>query len=102
MAYSVGQRTQEIGLRMALGAGQGRVMRLILRQGLTLVGGGVVLGLGGALVVSRFIGALLFGSAWDPVSFVGASLALVGVAALASFLPAVRASRVDPLVALRE
>jgi predicted permease len=102
MAYSVGQRTQEIGLRMALGAGQSQVMSLVLRQGLTLVGAGVALGVAGALIVSRFIGSLLFGSAQDPVSFITASLALIVVAALASFLPALRASRVDPLVALRE
>jgi putative ABC transport system permease protein len=102
MAHTVGQRTQEIGLRMALGAGQGQVMGLVLRQGLALVGAGVVLGVAGALAVSRFVGSLLFGSAYDPVSFVTASLALIAVAAIASFLPARRASRVDPLVALRE
>lgn len=102
MAYSVGQRTQEIGLRMALGAGPGQVLGLVLRQGLTLVGAGVVLGVAGALGVSQLIGSLLFGSAYDPMSFIGASVALVGVAAIASFLPARRASRVDPLVALRE
>jgi predicted permease len=102
MAYSVGQRTQEIGLRMALGAGQSQVMRLVLQQALTLVGTGAVLGVAGALVVSRFIGALLYGSSYDPLSFVTASLALLAVATLASFLPARRASRVDPLIALRE
>jgi predicted permease len=102
MAYSVGQRTREIGLRMALGAAQGQVLRLVLRQGLTLVAAGAILGVAGALVVSRFIGSLLFGSAQDPLSFAAASLALVAVAAIASFLPARRASRVDPLVALRE
>jgi predicted permease len=102
MAYSVNQRTQEIGLRMALGAGQGQVMSLVLKQALTLVGSGVVLGVGGALIVSRFIGSLLYGSATDPVSFVTASIALIAVATIASFLPARRASRVDPLVALRE
>ena len=102
MAHSVGQRTQEIGLRMALGAGRPAVLRLILKQALTLVGTGTVLGLAGALVVSRFIGSLLFGSATDAASFIVASLALLAVAAIASFLPARRASRVDPLVALRE
>jgi predicted permease len=102
MAHTVGQRTQEIGLRMALGAGQGQVMGLVLRQGLLLVGAGVALGVAGALAVSRFVGSLLFGSAYDPVSFVTASLALIAVAAIASFLPARRASRVDPLIALRE
>jgi predicted permease len=102
MAYSVGQRTQEIGLRMALGAGPRAVLRLVLQQGLTLVGAGVALGVAGALGVSQLIQSLLFGSARDPLSFIGASVALVAVAAMASFLPALRASRVDPLVALRE
>jgi len=102
MAYSVGQRTQEIGLRMALGAGPRAVLRLVLQQGLTLVGAGVALGVAGALGVSQLIQSLLFGSARDPLSFIAASAALVAVAALASFLPALRASRVDPLVALRE
>src|SRR5262249_6289162 len=102
MAYSVGQRTQEIGLRMALGAGPSQVLRLVLKQGLTLVGIGVILGVAGAFGVSRLIQSLLFGSARDPLSFIAASAALIAVAALASFLPARRASRVDPLVALRE
>ena len=102
MAHSVGQRTQEIGLRMALGAAQGQVMGLIMRQGLVLVGTGVLIGIAGALVVSSWIGSLLFGSAYDPVSFVVATASLMAVAAIASFLPARRASRVDPLVALRE
>jgi len=102
LAYSVAQRTHEIGLRMALGAGRGQVLQLVLRQGLTLVAIGVVLGLAGALGVSRLIQSLLFGSAYDPVGFAAASVALLAVATLASFLPARRASRVDPLVALRE
>ncbi len=102
MAYSVGQRTQEIGLRMALGAGPAQVLRLVLQQGLTLVAVGVALGVAGALGVSQLIQSLLFGSARDPLSFIAASAALVAVAAIASFLPALRASRVDPLVALRE
>jgi predicted permease len=102
MAYSVGQRTQEIGLRMALGAAPGQVLGLVMRQGLTLVGAGVALGVAGALAVSRLLGALLYGSAQDPLSFVSASATLVAVAAVASLLPARRASRVDPLVALRE
>jgi predicted permease len=102
MAYSVAQRTQEIGLRMALGAGPGQVLRLVLRQGLALVAVGVVLGVLGALGVSQLIESLLFGSAHDPWSYVGASLALMAVATVASLLPARRASRVDPLIALRE
>jgi putative ABC transport system permease protein len=102
MAYSVGQRTQEIGLRMALGAGPGQVLRLVLQQGLTLVAIGTALGVAGALGLSRLLQSLLFGSAYDPLSFIAASAALIAVAAVASFLPALRASRVDPLVALRE
>jgi len=102
MAYSVGQRTQEIGLRMALGAGPGRMLGLVLRQGLTLVGIGVVIGVAGAFALSRFLQSLLFGSASDPLAFVGASAALLVVATIASLLPALRASRIDPLVALRE
>jgi putative ABC transport system permease protein len=102
MAYSVGQRTQEIGLRMALGAGPARVLGVVLRQGLTLVGIGVAVGVVAAFGVARLIQSQLFGSAYDPLSFIGASAILLAVAAVASFLPARRASRVDPLVALRE
>jgi ABC-type antimicrobial peptide transport system permease subunit len=102
MAYSVGQRTREIGLRMALGADRRHVLGLVLRQGLMLVGAGVVLGVAGALAVARLIQSLLFGSAYDLPSFLGASAILILVAAVASFLPARRASLVDPLTALRE
>jgi len=102
MAYSVGQRTQEIGLRMALGAAPAGVLWLVMRQGLTLVGVGVTLGVGGAFAVSRLIQSLLYGSANDILSFAGASMALILVASLASLLPARRASHVDPLIALRE
>ena len=102
MSYSVGQRTREIGLRMALGAGRQAVLALVLRQGLTLVGAGVVVGVAGALAASRLVGTLLFASPSDPVSFVGASAALVAVALVASLVPARRASRVDPIIALRD
>jgi predicted permease len=102
MAYSVGQRTQEIGLRMALGAGQRQVLGLVLRQGLSLVGIGIALGLALALAVSRSMASLLFGSPRDPMSFVVASAALLLVATVACLIPARRASRVDPLSALRE
>ena len=102
MAYSVGRRTREIGLRMALGAPQGHVLMLVMRQGMTLVGIGVALGLASAFWISGYLGALLFGSSRDPVSFLAAAGALLVVAAIASFLPARRASRVDPLIALRE
>jgi predicted permease len=102
MSYTVGQRTREIGLRMALGASPWTAMTLVLRQGMTLVGLGVVIGVMGGRAVSQYIAALLYGSANDATSFAGASLALLVVAALASLLPARRASRVDPIVALRE
>jgi putative ABC transport system permease protein len=102
MSYSVGQRTREIGLRMALGAGRGDVLGLVLRQGLTLVGAGVVLGVAGALAASRLVRTLLFQSPSDPLSFIGASGALIAVAVLASLVPARRASRVDPVITLRD
>jgi macrolide transport system ATP-binding/permease protein len=102
MAYSVAQRTREIGIRMALGARSQNVLSMVVGQGMTLVGGGVALGLIAAFAVTRLIGSLLFGvGAADPVTFVIASLLLVGVAALASYLPARRATKVDPLIALR-
>jgi predicted permease len=101
MAYQVNQRNQEIGLRMALGAASGDVLGMILKQSMTLVGIGTLIGLGAAFAVSYLIQAILYGSAQDPLTFVGVPLALVGVALVASLLPALRASRVDPLVALR-
>jgi putative ABC transport system permease protein len=102
MAYSVAQRTREIGIRMALGARSQNVLSLVVRQGMALVMGGVALGLIGAFAVTRLIGSLLFkvGVA-DPATFVIASLLLMGVAALAGYLPARRATKVDPLIALR-
>ena len=103
MAYSVNQREREIGLRMALGAAQNSVLRLILTQGMSLVLAGVLIGFVGALFVGRLLSRMLFGvSAGDPISVAGAALVLLLVALLACYLPARRASRVDPLVALRE
>jgi predicted permease len=102
MAYSVSQRQHEIGLRMALGAGQPAVLGQVLRQGMTLVAVGLVLGLAASFGVSRLVSTLLYGvSATDPITFAGVSTLLVLVALAASFVPAFRASRVDPLVALR-
>jgi predicted permease len=102
MAYSIAQRTREIGIRMALGARTQNVLSMVIRQGMTLVGIGVALGLIAAFAVTRLIGSLLFGvGAADPVTFVIASLLLVSVAALAGYLPARRATKVDPLIALR-
>jgi predicted permease len=103
MAYSVSQRKREIGLRMALGAAQASVLRLILRQGMSLVVMGVLIGFTAALLVGRLLSRMLYGvSASDPVSLAGAALVLLAIALLACYLPARWASRVDPLVALRE
>ncbi len=103
MAYSVNQRKREIGVRMALGAARQSVLRLILKQGMSLVLTGVVIGLGASLLAGRLLARMLYGvSASDPVSVAVAAIVLSVVALLACYLPARRASRVDPLVALRE
>ena len=102
MSYSVNQRTREIGIRMALGAGQRDVRGMIVRQGLWLAVGGVAVGLAAALALARLVTNLLFGvSGADPVTFVAVPLVLLAVAVAATLLPALRASRVDPVEALR-
>jgi predicted permease len=102
MAYSVSRRTREIGVRVALGARSGDVRGMILRQGLRTILAGVALGTVGSLALTRTVRSLLFGvSASDPLTFVGVTLVLVGAALLACYLPARRATRVDPVVALR-
>jgi predicted permease len=103
MSYTVAQRTREIGIRMALGAGRGNVMGLVLKQGVTLVTAGVVLGLAAAVpLIKIFVAGLLFGvSAFDPLTFIGTSGVLLVVSLLASYVPARRATKVDPLIALR-
>jgi putative ABC transport system permease protein len=101
MAYSVTQRTREIGIRMALGAEHAGVLRMVLRHGVKLTCLGVAIGLVAAFGTTRLIASLLFVSPTDGWAFVAVSVSLAAVALLASFLPARRAARVDPLVALR-
>jgi len=102
LSFAVSQRTQEIGLRMALGAERKRVLRMVVRQGLTLAAIGVLFGLVGAFGVTRVIRTLLYRvTPTDPVSFVGVAAFLTLIAVLASYLPARRATTVDPVVALR-
>ncbi len=102
ISYSVAQRTHEIGIRLALGAQKSDVLKLVLGQGMILAAIGVAIGLIGAFVVTRVMATLLYGvSATDSVTFISTSLLLVGMALLACYVPARRASRVDPMVALR-
>jgi putative ABC transport system permease protein len=100
--YSVAQRTHEIGVRIALGAGRRDIFKLVVGHGMALALVGVGIGLGGALALTRLIAGLLYGvSPNDPWTFVAVSLLLAGVALLACYLPARRAMKVDPMVALR-
>jgi ABC-type antimicrobial peptide transport system permease subunit len=102
MAYSVKQRTQEIGIRLALGAEADQVKNMVVFQGMRLTLAGVVIGIAAAFGLTRFIASFLFGvDAWDPFVFVSVPLVLSLVALLAVWLPARRASRVNPIDALR-
>jgi putative ABC transport system permease protein len=102
LAYSVSQRTGEIGVRMALGASRQGVLRLIVREGMRVAVVGIGLGLLGGLALGRALSSLVFGVAVrDPLTFIGVGVALGSVALAACVLPALRASRVDPIVALR-
>jgi len=102
ISYIVSERTHEIGIRIALGAGRRGILQMVLRQGLGLAIAGAAVGLVGAAVVSRLMAGLLYGvRPADPLTFAGVALLLIGVALLACYIPARRAMRVDPLVALR-
>jgi ABC-type antimicrobial peptide transport system permease subunit len=102
MAFSVEQRTQELGIRMALGAQAPQLRNMVLGQGMVLTVIGVVIGLGAAFWLTRFLASFLFGvKAWDPLAFVVTPLLLGAVALAATWIPALRATRVDPITALR-
>jgi putative ABC transport system permease protein len=101
-AYSAARRTREIGIRMALGAQQQEVFALLLRQSMVLIAFGVALGVAASAALTRFLGSMLFDvRPTDPATFLTVILLLVGVAALACWVPARRAMRIDPMVALR-
>ena len=103
ISYTVAQRAHEIGVRAALGASSGALVRMVLAGGMTLAGVGLVVGAAGALALTRLLGTLLVGvSARDPITLVAAAVVLSAVAFLACYVPARRAAKLDPLVALRE
>ncbi len=102
MAYLVNQGTRELGIRIALGASQRNILSLVVRQGMALAFSGVMIGLAAAFLLTRLIRSLLFGvEATDPITFAGISLLLAMIALLASYIPAQRAARIDPLTSLR-
>ena len=103
ISYSVRQRAKEMGLRVALGAQKSDVIKLVVGQGILLALLGVGLGVLGALWLTRFLESLLFGvTLADPVTFVTISVGLIGTALVASYIPALRATRLDPVITLRE
>ncbi len=103
ISYSVRQRTREIGVRMAFGADEKNIVRLVVGRGMVLGCAGVGVGIVAAFVSTRMVSSLLYGvSALDPITFLGIPLLLVGVTVVASYVPARRAMRVDPVEALRD
>ncbi len=102
MSYAVAQRTRELGIRNALGSSGSRILRLVARQGMTLVAGGVILGLVGAAALTRLLSGLLYGvSPLDPVTWIAACVLLIAAGLIATIIPSIRATRVDPLTAMR-
>jgi putative ABC transport system permease protein len=102
IAYSVAQRTREIGIRVALGASEGSLIRLVLDRGVVLTFIGLAIGLAGAFALTRLMASMLFGvGARDPMTMASVGIVLASVAMLASYVPARRAMKVDPIVALR-
>jgi putative ABC transport system permease protein len=102
LSYVVSQRTKELGLRMALGARRGAVLKLVLRQGALVVGIGVVCGIAGAAALTRYLAGMLYGiTGLDAATYAAVAAAFAAVALLASYLPARRATHIDPLAALR-
>jgi putative ABC transport system permease protein len=102
MAYSVSRRTREIGVRAALGAGSGDILRMILGQGMRTIFIGLAIGIAGSLVLTRTVESLLFGvTATDPLTFASVALLLMVIAIVACYIPARRATKVDPVIALR-
>jgi ABC-type antimicrobial peptide transport system permease subunit len=102
LSFSVTQRIQEIGTRIALGASRRHVLTMIFKEGFTLVGTGLVLGIAAALVLTRFLSSLLFGvRPMDALSYLAAAIGFLCVGIFATYLPAGRAAKVDPIIALR-
>jgi putative ABC transport system permease protein len=102
ISYLAGQRTHEIGIRMALGASRWTVLRMVLGEGAKMSLLGVAIGVGAGFALTHLMGSMLFGiSAHDPLTFVAVAFALIAVAILASYIPAWRAAKVDPMIALR-
>ena len=102
LAFSVSARTNEIGIRMSLGANRGQVQRMILKEGTVLLAMGLVLGVGGAFFLSNIIRGLLFGVApHDPITFIGVAVTMAAIGIVACWIPALRAARIDPAITMR-